>query len=149
MNKNILSRAFTLLELLVVIGIIGILVGLGAASYSTAQKKARDSKRKSDMKAIQNAFEQYYSICSYQYPASVPAGGAKLTATTTDCTSLASNTDLITMPKDPLGGNYACDASSTCNSTGFKICPPTSVNSGKMLETEDCTSTSCCVTSQQ
>jgi len=66
LNKN---KGFTLLELLVVISIIGVLVSLGAVSYSTAQKKGRDAKRKSDLKSIQNGFEQYYSL-ENSYPAS-------------------------------------------------------------------------------
>lgn len=60
--------------MLVVIGIIATLVGMGAVSYSTAQKKSRDAKRKTDLKTIQNAMEQYYSICGYQYPTSVSSG---------------------------------------------------------------------------
>lgn len=52
-------NAFTLLEILVVISIIGILVVLGTAAYSTTQKKGRDARRKADIKAIQNGFEQY------------------------------------------------------------------------------------------
>ncbi|MEK7457939.1 MAG: type II secretion system protein, partial [Patescibacteria group bacterium] len=69
-RKNIFQRGFTLLELLVVISIIGILVGLGAVSYTTAQKKARDSRRLGDMRAMQAVYEQYYSnpTNSYQYP---------------------------------------------------------------------------------
>jgi prepilin-type N-terminal cleavage/methylation domain-containing protein len=70
-----IKKAFTLLEMLVVVGIIAILVGLGISSYSTAQKKARDAKRKSDLKAIQNALEQYYSICGFQYPTPQASGG--------------------------------------------------------------------------
>lgn len=54
-------NAFTLLEILVVISIIGILVALGTAAYSSTQKKGRDAKRKSDIKAIQNGFEQYHA----------------------------------------------------------------------------------------
>jgi prepilin-type N-terminal cleavage/methylation domain-containing protein len=52
---------FTLLELLVVISIIGILLAVGAVAFTTAQKKGRDSRRRADMKALQNAFEQYYA----------------------------------------------------------------------------------------
>lgn len=56
-----LRHGFTLIELLIVIAIIGILVTVGAASYSQAQKKGRDSRRQSDMKAVQNAMEQWYA----------------------------------------------------------------------------------------
>lgn len=52
---------FTLLEILVVISIIGILVALGTAAFSTTQKKSRDARRKADIKALQNGFEQFHS----------------------------------------------------------------------------------------
>lgn len=63
-----MKKGFTLLEMLVVIGIIAVLVGLGAASYSTAQKKARDAKRQSDLTAAQQMLEQCYSVNTFQYP---------------------------------------------------------------------------------
>ncbi|QQG43927.1 MAG: prepilin-type N-terminal cleavage/methylation domain-containing protein [Candidatus Roizmanbacteria bacterium] len=66
-NLIFLKKGFTLLELLVVIGIIAVLIGVGAVSYSTAQKKARDAKRRSDLKTVQNCMEQYYTTNSYQY----------------------------------------------------------------------------------
>lgn len=59
--KLLNKKGFTLIELLVVISIIGILVAIGAASYTTSQKLARDARRKGDLKAIQDAKEQYYS----------------------------------------------------------------------------------------
>ena len=69
--RKILSKklSFTLLEMLVVIGIIGILIGIGTVSYSTAQRKARDAKRKQDLKSVQNCLEQYYSYNNnFRYP---------------------------------------------------------------------------------
>lgn len=144
-----MKKSFTLLEMLVVIGIIAMLVTLGFASYSTAQKKARDAKRQGDLKSIQSAYEQYYSVCDFKYPSSLPDSGSKLTATTAICTSLTADVDLLTIPTDPLGGNYGCASGSTCDSIGFKICPPVSVNGGKMLETKDCSDQSCCVSNQQ
>ncbi|PIR60444.1 MAG: hypothetical protein COU67_02135 [Candidatus Pacebacteria bacterium CG10_big_fil_rev_8_21_14_0_10_44_54] len=56
-----LQAGFTLIELLVVISIIAILSAVGFTAYGDAQKKARDATRAADMKAIQSAFEQYYS----------------------------------------------------------------------------------------
>jgi type IV pilus assembly protein PilE len=64
-----MKKAFTLLELLVVIGIISVLVAMGTTSYSTSQKKARDAKREGDLGAFQKAMEQCYSVNSFQYPA--------------------------------------------------------------------------------
>lgn len=63
-----MKKGFTLLELLVVIGIISILVTMAVSSYSTAQKKARDARRQSDLKTAQQAMEQCYSVNSFQYP---------------------------------------------------------------------------------
>lgn len=56
-----MKKGFTLIELLVVISIIGILVSVAIASYSGAQIKARDARRRSDMTAIQATMEQYYA----------------------------------------------------------------------------------------
>lgn len=66
-NKNRFQIGFTLLELLIVIAIIGVLVSIGTVSYSQAQKKSRDAKRQGDLKATQNAFEQYSSV-NGRYP---------------------------------------------------------------------------------
>jgi len=62
-----MRKGFTLLELLVTISIIGLLLGIGAVSFSTAQKRGRDSRRQGDMKAIQKSLEQCYSIDT-KYP---------------------------------------------------------------------------------
>jgi prepilin-type N-terminal cleavage/methylation domain-containing protein len=142
-----MRKGFTLLEMLVVVGIIAILVSMGIASYSTAQRKARDAKRRSDLTSIRNAFEQYYSLCTYKYPSTIPAAGSNLTATTAECTSLAADVVILKMPSDPLGGNYTAPVIST---SGYTICPK-DIGSGKYLETEDCNTTnlSCCVSNQQ
>lgn len=54
------NKAFTLIELLVVIAIIGILSSVVLGSLNTARAKARDAKRKQDMKMIANALQMYY-----------------------------------------------------------------------------------------
>lgn len=77
---NRVKKGFTLMELLIVIAVIGILISIATASYSSAQKKARDSRRKGDLKAMQNALEQYYSANSGQYPAGTYPNTGALTA---------------------------------------------------------------------
>jgi len=88
-------KGFTLLEVLVVIGIISILVTLGIASYSTAQKKARDAKRQSDLKGAQQVMEQCYSVNSFAYPAILGTG-------TITATCPAPNTNITFTITDPL-----------------------------------------------
>jgi len=63
MVRNIATKkqGFTLIELLVVIAIIGILTAAGLASFSNAQAKGRDARRKEDLKAIQTALQLYYN----------------------------------------------------------------------------------------
>src|SRR3990172_10027955 len=55
------QRGFTLVELLVVVAIIAILVSVGAVSYSTAQRNARNAQRASDLNKIALALEEFYS----------------------------------------------------------------------------------------
>lgn len=59
MIKN--KKGFTLIELLVVIAIIGLLSSLAVVSLNNAREKARDARRKSDLKQISTAMELYYS----------------------------------------------------------------------------------------
>lgn len=58
-GKYFKKRGFTLIELLVVIAIIGLLSSVVLASLSTARAKARDSKRRADMKNILTALQIY------------------------------------------------------------------------------------------
>ncbi|PIY80509.1 MAG: hypothetical protein COY80_02565 [Candidatus Pacebacteria bacterium CG_4_10_14_0_8_um_filter_42_14] len=62
MQKKLLKKnsGFTLIELLVVVSIIAILVVVGLVSFTDAQRKAKNSQKISDLKALQTAYEQYY-----------------------------------------------------------------------------------------
>jgi type II secretion system protein G len=68
--KNILKKeqGFTLLELLIVIVIIGILALLIIPNITSAPKKARDTQRKTDLKAVQKGLEEYF-VSNNVYPA--------------------------------------------------------------------------------
>lgn len=99
---------FTLLELLIVIAIIGILVSVGTASYSSAQFKARNSRRKQDMKSVQSALEQYYGV-NNEYPAASTPCNLGATSATYLPAGLPSD------PKPSLSYSIACiDTSSYC-----------------------------------
>lgn len=53
------KRAFTLIELLIVVAIIGILAAIAVPNFLNAQTRAKIGRVKSDMKAISTALEMY------------------------------------------------------------------------------------------
>lgn len=73
------KRGFTLIELLIVIAIIGLLATLAIVSLTTAQRKARDTKRVADMSTLQKSIELYYSD-NAAYPTSIATYTALNTA---------------------------------------------------------------------
>jgi type II secretion system protein G len=91
------QSGFTLLELLIVIVIIGILALLIIPNISSAPKKARDTQRKTDLRAAQKALEEYY-VSNQAYPIQASA-----TVITTALTSLSTGSapPLKTIPVDP------------------------------------------------
>ncbi len=55
------QKGFTLIELLVVIAIIGLMASIVTMGLGRARAKARDVKRRADLKQIATAMELYYS----------------------------------------------------------------------------------------
>ncbi len=95
------------MELLIVIAIIGILISISIASYSSAQKKSRDARRHGDLKAVQNAWEQYYADNSASYPGTC----------TISATYLPSG-----IPVDPKSGSTTIPYQSSCTATTYCFC---------------------------
>jgi prepilin-type N-terminal cleavage/methylation domain-containing protein len=85
-------RAFTLVELLVVISIIGLLSTIAVVSLSSARTKARDAKRKADLHQIGLALAVYYEMYG-TYPVPKPS---------TSC----GNTDVWAESKGTCGGQW-------------------------------------------
>lgn len=56
-----MKRGFTLVELLVSITIIGILASIGLNTFTSAQIKSRDTKRKSALNQISRSLEMYFN----------------------------------------------------------------------------------------
>ena len=121
MLKNKHKDGFTLVELLVTITIIAILASIGLNTYSSAQKKSRDAKRKAHIKQLQDAFESYYNDHE-QYPddssGNILGCGVDGEEECTYGTSVFSDTTpepdsiyMIQMPADPtLGSTYYYEA---------------------------------------
>ena len=61
MQKTKNKKAFTLIELLIVMVILAILSGLGLMAFGTIQQKSRDSRRKQDLANISKALDTYYN----------------------------------------------------------------------------------------
>lgn len=53
------SNGFTLIELLIAISIVAVISAVGLVSFSTSQEKARDARRKQDLRSIKTALELY------------------------------------------------------------------------------------------
>jgi prepilin-type N-terminal cleavage/methylation domain-containing protein len=125
-------KGFTLLEMLIVLGIIATILGVLSVSFSTTQKKSRDAKRKSDLKALQSGLEQYYATCGFVYPANIDSG----------IVCGASPPIISLVPVDPktITPYPYSPTGTTPNFEGFSVCTD-------QMESE--TSTNYCLYSQQ
>ena len=98
------KRAFTLVEILVVIAIVGVIISAGFVAFGNIQVRSRDTKRLSDIKEIQNALEKYYRF-EGNYPTSLMSGEALIGAKT-------STTYLALVPNAPETIDGDCPSSS-------------------------------------
>lgn len=68
-----MNRAFTLIELLIVVAIIGILAAIAVPNFLNAQMRAKVSRTVSDMKALHTSMEMYFLDNNY-YPPDYDSG---------------------------------------------------------------------------
>ena len=54
------NLGFTLIELIIVIGIISALMMMSIGSYESVMRNSRDAQRQNDLNKIRAALEQYY-----------------------------------------------------------------------------------------
>lgn len=99
-RSSIIQKGFTLVELLVVVTLIGILTTVALANFSGGTAKARDTQRKSDLRAIRDALEQYkldngsYPVTGTNYESgnsAFPTDGAGTNTGNTQYTTLMTN----------------------------------------------------------
>ncbi len=91
MNK----KGFTLVELMVVVAVIAILATALLVGLGGARKRARDARRVSDVRQVQNVLELYYAKTGH-YPDANSWAGLESVLTTGD--------DKVTnqLPQDPM-----------------------------------------------
>ncbi len=91
--KNNFKKAFTLIEILVVISIIGIIISISVLSFTSTEEFSRNTARLNDVKQIQLSLEEYYKY-ENSYPDTLNFGGS-LVGSSTDKMFLAM------IPKNP------------------------------------------------
>lgn len=92
------NAAFTIVELLIVIVVIGILAALVISTFSGVQARARDADRSSDVNALKKALEAY-KIDNGTYPAVCSADNAG--CSTNDLASSLVPKYINAIPLDP------------------------------------------------
>lgn len=91
--KRFYRSAFTLVEVLITVSIIGLLASLTLVSFGGSQKSARDTQRKSDLKQYATALENFANRNSSLYPERNITVSAKDT--------LCGDLTITTCPEDP------------------------------------------------
>jgi prepilin-type N-terminal cleavage/methylation domain-containing protein len=123
-NKNI---GFTIVELLIVIVVVGILAALVLNSFSQAQVKARDSKRVTDVKALEKYAKLYIAENGVAPQSTAGCYAARSYLNAGECEDFINFQDITKymgnsgIPKDPINSNpyfYYYYKSKKVNSTG-------------------------------
>ncbi len=92
-----MKRAFTLVEIMIVIAIMGIFTAIVFGSITASRSKARDNSRIADMKTIELALALYYDV-NRTYPS---GSGTSISALNV----LVNEKYLPSLPTDPQSGN--------------------------------------------
>lgn len=120
------ESGFTIVELLIVIVVIGILAALVVTTFSGIQKKARDSERQTDIRAVHSQLEAYQAQ-NGKYPTLANVNLDSFV--TTNLKGL----DLQAL-QDPKGANNDLAAAAAANVYSYAVTPNNCDNA-----TIDCT----------
>ena len=76
-NRRVLARAFTLIELLIVVAIIAILAAIAVPNFLEAQTRSKVSRVKADIRTLVTAIESYH-VDNNAFPPPSDATGAPI-----------------------------------------------------------------------
>lgn len=107
------QQGFTIVELLIVIVVIGILAALVITTFTGIQKKARDTERQTDIKAVHGQVEAYYAQ-NGRYPTLTDINDS--TWRTTNMKGLDAEA-----LKDPKGSSATLAASAAANTYSYDV----------------------------
>ncbi|MBI3384754.1 prepilin-type N-terminal cleavage/methylation domain-containing protein [Candidatus Gottesmanbacteria bacterium] len=97
------KRGYTLLEILMVMGIIGILLAVSASAFLSARLTARDARRKTDLEQIRGAIETYKADKNvYPGSQSVPTQSSGNVSSLATFLVSGSNQYISAIPSDPI-----------------------------------------------
>lgn len=124
MNSN--RRAFTLIELLIVVVIIGILASIAIPKFANTKEKAYVASMKSDLRNLTSAMEAYYHDNNSSYATSTTdlstnfraSSGITVTMGTVTATGWAATAAHTTTSKTcslTVGGTSTNEGVPTCN----------------------------------
>jgi general secretion pathway protein G len=114
-----LSSAFTLIELLLVLVILGILAALVIPKFTNRSQQARETAAKSDISTIENQINAF-EIDVGRFP-STEEGLSALVAAPSNVTSWKGPYLQRGLPKDPWGNDYVYKFPGTNNPNGFDL----------------------------
>jgi prepilin-type N-terminal cleavage/methylation domain-containing protein len=120
MFSNLSQKAFSLVELMVVISIIGVVSAVSLSSVTTIQKNNRDAQRQSDLRLIQGALQQYYADANH-YPDSLTLTSSAAFTCPTGC-GISAKTYLNRTPTDPTPGTTTPYCYAPFKSTALAAC---------------------------
>lgn len=110
------ESGFTIVELLIVIVVIGILAALVVTTFSGIQRKARNTERETDIKAVHGQLEAYFAS-ENEYPTRDQLNDA---AWRTDDPGKMKGLDAGAL-KDPKGGDDLCAAGPAANCYSYVL----------------------------
>lgn len=134
-NGN-LNPAFTLIEVLVVLSIIGILISISIFSLQSARSSSRDARRQADLELIRSGLEIYKADCATYPSAPLPAGTLFGSGTPTTCAT--TNKYIEVLPKDPMNPTRVYYYN-RLTGTSYELCAALENTPTTLLLPTDCT----------